>query len=106
MKGAGANLIRQSADLIRKDFNLAQLSITNHESLLAEVSKIVSHYLDMDLNGLLNILYRIDISESEVKNILSSAPPEEMASLLANKILQRELLKVQTRLRYRANQSD
>lgn len=101
MERIDAELVRQSANLICKDFSLDTfLDKSDYESLLIELTKAVTHFLDKDLNSLLNILYRIDINETEVRNILTTAPPEEMAKRLAEKILQREIQKVRTRQQY------
>lgn len=105
MEKIDTDLIRQSAELVCKDFDLTAFPDIDYESLLKELTKVVRRYLDDDLNGLLNILYRIDINENEVRNILTTAPPEEMASLLADKILQRELQKAQTRRKHHSDQT-
>lgn len=103
MERIDAELIRQSANLISEDFDLKTfIDVSDYESLLNALAKAVKNYLDSDLNGLLNTLYRIDINESDVRGILTTAPPEKMAKLLAEKILQRELQKVHTRRKYRA----
>ena len=96
-------LNEQCALLISKDFGLEPIesSTLTTDVLLNTLTKIVQRFLDKDLNQLLNILYRIDISESDVKVILTTAAPDEMSNLLAKKILERELKKAETRLRYR-----
>ena len=95
-------MIRQSANLISENFDLKTfIDVSDYESLLNALAKAVKNYLDSDLNGLLNTLYRIDINESDVRGILTTAPPEKMEKLLAEKILQRELQKVHTRRKYR-----
>lgn len=102
MERIDAELIRQSANLISENFDLKTfIDVSDYESLLNALAKAVKNYLDSDLNGLLNTLYRIDINESDVRGILTTAPPEKMEKLLAEKILQRELQKVHTRRKYR-----
>lgn len=102
-----SEVIQQSALLIIKDFDLEPFkdNSLSKEGLLKTLTEVVQHFLDKDLNRLLNILYRIDISEIEVKCILSTAAPDEMSRLLATKILQRELKKAETRIRYSSPES-
>ncbi|MDA0196488.1 MAG: hypothetical protein O2887_15605 [Bacteroidetes bacterium] len=107
MERIDAELVRQCANLIYEDFDLKTfIDEEDYDSVLNALTKAIKNYLDSDLNNLLNILYRIDINESEVKKILTTAPPEEMAKQLAEKILRRELQKVLTRQKYRPGASN
>lgn len=56
--------------------------------------------MDRDMQRLLNILYRIDVSEDKVKLAFIS---DEPAFQVAGLIIERELLKVETRKKYRDN---
>ena len=57
--------------------------------------------LNNDMERLLSIFYRIDISEVTFKAILSQASPDEIPTLLAKEVIKREMQKVETRLKYR-----
>ena len=95
-------LIQISASLIDKDFGLEPTDdndLTENE-LLKRIQEVVQHLLDKDFNRLLNILYRIDIQEQDVKQILSTTAPDDMSHALSKKILEREYQKAETRLRY------
>ncbi len=98
-----SEVIKQGAQLIANDFGLEpfDLNSLSEKDLLDTLKKVVQHFLDRDFNQLLNILYRIDIAEDEVKIILTTAPPDELSTHLAVKILERECRKAETRLRYR-----
>ena len=75
-------LLRHSYQLIRKDFGL-------EESWDFE-----------DLNRLLNALYRIDIPENRVKDLLQHSKQGEIARNVAKAIIEREKQKVITRQQY------
>ena len=53
--------------------------------------------LDRDINRLMNILYRIDVSEDKVKMAFAEYDP---ACAIAGLIIERELKKVETRCKY------
>ena len=53
--------------------------------------------LDLDFNRLMNILYRIDVSEEKVKKAFAEDDP---AFSIAGLIIERELKKVETRSKY------
>lgn len=71
------------------------------EELHALLTKQVLYLLERDMERLMQAMYRIDVAEQKFKEALVSADP---ASQLAGLILQREMLKVQTR-RWYANRS-
>ncbi|MEQ9467545.1 MAG: hypothetical protein RLN88_09040 [Ekhidna sp.] len=98
-------LVRQSYQLVRKDFGLeenfdfeeGQIGFDRLEEFLA---KQVNYLLDHDLNKLLNALYRIDIPESQVKQLLHYSSQGEIAKNMAKAIIEREKQKVITRQKY------
>ncbi|NEM98332.1 hypothetical protein [Pontibacter burrus] len=67
------------------------------------VAQAVLHLLQQDLNRLLNILYRVDVDERQVKQAMKAATQEEVALQVARLIIKRELQKAQTRFIYRYN---
>ncbi len=70
------------------------------DSLQEHVKEVVHQLLDTNFEHLLQVLYRIDVSEEKVKRILNISDPERISSELADLIIRRELAKVQTRLKY------
>ncbi len=99
-------LLQQSVQQIRKDLAAAEFPDANlsHPDPLAELhrnlTRWVSHMLDHDFGTLLNALYRIDLPEEKVKQVLAVAPPESLATDLAQMILHRQLQKAELRQRY------
>ncbi len=69
-----SEIIKQSAFLISNDFGLELFDHTRltEKTLLESLMKVIQHFLDNDLNQLLNILYRIDISKIDVKKNLNN----------------------------------
>jgi hypothetical protein len=94
----------KSYQLIRKDFEIGDdfdASIDNpFDQLLSRLTQIIKHLLDQDFSQLLIILYRIDVPESKVKRMLEISPPEELASDIAQAIIERQLQKVELRMKY------
>lgn len=89
--------------LVCKDFQLEGKEDSlqmSWEELVKFLSIHVKYLLDNDMNTLLNILYRIDIPEEKVKQILHYSSPENMSNELAEVIIQRQKQKAETRLKY------
>lgn len=95
-----------SITLIAKDLKLGEdelpFSINNEEELINKLTRIVKYLLDHDFERLLSAFYRIDLSEQVVNEILHLTPPENIAQELAIKIVERELLKAEFRLKYQS----
>lgn len=91
------NLAQQ---LIVNDLGIAgaDLSINRLDKLQQWLSEEVRLLLDHDFQRLLNILYRIDVSEKKTKKALTGSNP---ADAIAGLIIERELQKVETRKKYK-----
>jgi hypothetical protein len=64
------------------------------------LTQAVRQLLDQNLERLLQICYRIDLSENTLKKILSESPPEQLASDLAQALWDRQKQKIVLRRRY------
>ena len=97
-------LAAKSFQLIKRDFRLEEQFDAGVEKpfdrLHLLLIEVVKYLLDKDFASLMNALYRIDVSEEKVKEILELSQPEELASNLASAIILRERQKVETRLKY------
>lgn len=99
-------LAERSFQLIRKDFGFRdELDFQNGEDpwtlLHAFLVQRVDYLLDNDFNALLNALYRIDIPQEKVTELLYHSESGTISSALASAIIDREKQKVVTRLKYR-----
>jgi len=63
----------------------------------------VQRLLDRHPERLMYVLYRVDVDESAVMRVMDDSPPTQLAGDLADLLLRRELRKVETRRRYRAD---
>ncbi|WP_277479358.1 hypothetical protein [Catalinimonas alkaloidigena] len=94
-KGASERLIRY--------FDLVEIrSETNSpfEYIQEKLTKAIEYFLAHDIEKLLNILYRIDVAEKEVREAMLDKKPAERLSKL---VILRELQKAETRIKYRNN---
>ncbi len=99
-------LVKQSYQLIRKDLGLEEeLEIGEEESsfgwLMSYLEKQINYLLDHDFNRLINAMYRIDIPDHQVNELLYSSQTGELALNLAKVIIEREKQKVMTREKYK-----
>lgn len=78
----------------------------SRETLQQRLTELVVHLLLHEMERLLQLLYRVDVNEKEVKAAFGQHDPERIAPRLAELIIDRELKKAETRIRYRKNQDD
>lgn len=97
-------VIRELQHCIVRDFEVLPAEVPSG-STLGEIKEkltiIISHLLERDFNRLLNVFYRIDLDEKKVGAVLSLATPDQIAGQLAELVIERELKKAETRLKYR-----
>ncbi len=91
-------------DKLNKDFSLEKESLP----ALNDINPIREHFIKKiaelmakDYNRFLNTLYRIDIDESRVREILHSKDKLRIPERLADLIIERQLLRVKTQMLYR-----
>lgn len=69
----------------------------NDEELLTQVQQIVSELIMHDFSKLVNILYRVDVSERLLKQLLKANTDKDAASIIARLIVERQKEKIKTR---------
>ena len=101
-------IIHETISQIQKDFGMYSIEInfdgnieTAYEQLMNKLGTEITNLLAMDKNKLQSILYRIDLSEKVIKNVLQNRTTSEIAittnQVIAHEIIVRELKKVLTR---------
>ena len=99
------NELQLGNQIFVKDFQLDPDAFpvpSDLESWRERIRAVISELIDNDMERLLLILYRIDVREEEVKRILTEEKPGLIAASIADLIVERELQKVRTRLKYRS----
>jgi len=69
----------------------------NEMELLLRIQKKVNDLIENDFQGLTNILYRIDVSEQKLKQLLQENGDEDAAAIIAGLIVERQKEKIKSR---------
>lgn len=103
----------QALQLLSKHFDVpesvslelaSQKQSTREEArsqLIRVLTPVIRKMLDQSFEQLIHILYRIDLSESKVVELLERSAPDRLATLLTEAIVDRQLEKVSLREKYR-----
>jgi CRISPR/Cas system-associated protein endoribonuclease Cas2 len=83
-------------------FDLAIPSHTTREQLEIFLAEKINDLILNDFSSLVHILYRIDVSEQKIKNLLRENPDSNAGMILAALIIERQLQKLRSRQQSRA----
>lgn len=75
------------------DFSLSN----DPNALRMKLARIINNLIHRDFASLVNILYRIDVNEAKLKDLLKKHPDEDAGHLIANLIIERQQQKVESR---------
>ncbi len=96
-------LIQMVLQQIKKDFALQGYAIDGQTedvpAFLTELLNQLRVFVNQDVHGLSNVLYRVDMSENQVAIALSDSD-ENAENVLLKLIIERELQKVNWRLKW------
>lgn len=80
------------------DTNFPELS---QEDIFTPLSEYINHLVNNDFQKLLYHLYRIDISEQKLQNLLRDNPGQNAGDIIAHLIIERQLQKLESRKKYK-----
>lgn len=91
----------QTLEIIQKNFDLK--TETSEENILQALTQVIQYYLDNNFERLIQIMYRLDISESKFREVMAQATPQTIAENIAKLVLKREEEKYLMRQKYSQN---
>jgi hypothetical protein len=80
-----------------------QLSIppqSRGEELIQILSDYINQLIDSDFQQLVNLLYRLDVSEEKLKECLAKGPAQDTSLLIAKMIIERQEQKIKSRQQF------
>jgi hypothetical protein len=89
-------------DALLNDFNVT--GCHNQPDLLKSLSGQINHLIQADFHRLISILYRLDISESKLKQTLEENTDNDAGELIAMLVVERQLQKIRTRQSFKPQQ--
>ena len=71
------------------------------EVLQEKLRTFINDLIQNDFQKLISILYRVDVNENKLKNILKEEAQRDAADIISNLIIERQVQKINTRNQYR-----
>ncbi len=75
-------------------FAIKELEVLRSESVYAELSAFINKLLLTNFERLVQLLYRIDVSEMRLKSLLKDNPKEDAGNIIASLIIERQAQKI------------
>ena len=87
---------------------LLQIELPENNSLdaiKAWLADHINHLVRYDFQKLVSILYRIDVSESKLKQLLKENPNTDAGIIIADLMIERQLQKIKSRQQFRRDEN-
>jgi hypothetical protein len=92
--------------LLNKELSLEFSEKLAMDELEQQLTDHINHLINTDFEKLIYYLYRIDVNESKMKQLLQQQGGENAAQLIARLIIDRQLQKIKSRAEHRSNKID
>jgi hypothetical protein len=103
------DLIKETADQIIKDFDMFGIEIkfsgsayNAYEELFDQIEPHISQLIHSNQSKFMGILYRIDLSDEQIKKAVRDNNSESFPAIATDLIIKRELQKVVIRNHYKS----
>lgn len=77
--------------------------IDSYHRLKESLSDNINHLITNDFSRLISVLYRLDISEKKLKQLLKNCTDTSAGDIIAKMIIERQLQKIKTRDSFTGN---
>ena len=99
MSPINTNLIPE----INTSLDLRLAETLSYEELHSKLSEEINHLINHDFEKLVFYLYRIDVNENKMRNVLEQREGENASGLIADLIIERQLQKIESRKKFKTD---
>jgi hypothetical protein len=79
------------------------LSLTKDKQFKLQLEHMVNLLLQNDFHRLVQLLYRLDVSETKLKDLLHANPQTDAAIIISELIIERQVQKLKFKQQYNSN---
>ena len=80
-----------------------QLTVVQKENLRDQLVNLINHLLLNDFNKLVQVLYRVDVSEQKLKELLQKNPTTDAAVIITDLLIERQEEKIKLKNSFKTN---
>jgi hypothetical protein len=93
--------MKPNSEIIQSLSNEFRLLRPEEGQFILQLARSINYLIENDFAGLLQILYRKDISESKLKELLAKNTGHDSGWIIANLLIEREQQKIESRKLYK-----
>ena len=86
---------------INKDLSIELPETIDMNVLQERLKEYCNHLIKTNFEKMVGILYRIDVNETKLKQVLNQSPDEDTGEIIAHLIIERQLEKINTRKQFK-----
>jgi len=87
--------------ILNADLAIDMPAEISNQELLQRLAGYINHLIVRDFNQLVSILYRLDVSENKLKQMLNDNSDEDAGKIIAALIIERQLQKIKSRQQFK-----
>ncbi len=91
--------------ILRQSLEIDLPENISFDLLKERLSSHINFLIQSDFQKLVSILYRVDVNESKLKNLLKENPGYDAANIITELIIERQLQKIRSRQEYRNDEN-
>jgi hypothetical protein len=78
------------------------LTVDSSEKVKRKLMDLLNELINNDFEALIQLLYRIDVNEKKIRDLLNENDSKDAAPVIAELIIERQLQKIESRKNYRS----
>src|SRR5690242_2417904 len=78
------------------------LQVNSSEKVKKKLMDLLNELINNDFEALIQLLYRIDVNEKKIRDLLNENDSKDAASVIADLVIERQLQKIESRKNYRS----
>ena len=88
-------------EIMNQELGLMLPGKITEEQLHSQLATHINYLIEHDFQKLVSVLYRVDVNETKLKNLLKENPNEDAGLIIADLIIERQLQKIKSRKEFR-----
>ncbi len=93
-------------DYLEKELAIAPAPSFSFDELKEKLAAHINGLINHDFNQLVGLLYRIDINETKLRQVLNESPGEDAGKIIAELVIERQMQKIQSRRQFGREDGD
>jgi hypothetical protein len=91
---------------LQNELSIGESEVYTLDGLTAKWAQYFNNLIESDFHKLVSLLYRVDVSENKLKQVLKDNPDENAGRIIALLVIERLLQKIRSRAEHRSRSAD